>query len=180
MSPEEIQKLKALLVATAMYYGQQIPDQVLGLYVEDLADLPFDRVAQAMGEYRRDAKSTRAPLPGMIRARVEPKSDPEQEAAIMANQIVEAIARTGPYQTPQLDPVAMRIIQMEGGWMQICEMVTNDNLTAFKAQWRTLAKALIGKRERNEALALPSPATRDALRIGGLTRLFHDMPKADA
>lgn len=172
-----MQRLKALIVATAMYYGHQIPDNVLALYVEDLSDLAFASVANAIREVRRDPRTTRFPLPAVIRARLMPSLDPEQEAAIISNQIVEMIARCGPYQTPKLDPVAMQIIQMEGGWAQICEMVTNDNLTAFKAQWRTLAKALIGKKTRNDVLGLPVPQEPGNQRIGELTRLFHNIPK---
>jgi hypothetical protein len=48
---------------------------VLCLYVEDLADLPFDAVMGAIKRLRRDPKITRFPLPAIIRDRVAPVTD---------------------------------------------------------------------------------------------------------
>ncbi len=144
MTREEKQQLKELFVGTALYYGQEVHDQALELYVSDLEDLPFPEVAQGLKDLRREVKTTRCPLPAAIRAKLNPEIDPEAHAALIANEIVHAIGRVGPYQTPYLSDEAMEIVRLEGGWQRICETLTNENLGIFKAQWRGLAKSVIG------------------------------------
>jgi hypothetical protein len=144
MTREERQQLKALFVATSLYYGQEIHDQALELYVSDLEDLPFAGVTQAMKDLRREVKTTRCPLPAAIRAKLNPTVDPEAHAALISNEIVEAIGRVGPYYTPEFSPEAAEVVRLEGGWQRVCEVVTNDNLSIYKAQWRQLAKSVIG------------------------------------
>lgn len=142
MIREEKQQLKELFVATALYYGQDLHNQALELYVSDLEDLPFAEVAQALKDLRREVRTTRCPLPAAIRAKLNPEVDPEARAALIANEIVEAIGRVGPYRLPEFSYEASEIVRLEGGWQRVCEVVTNDNLSIYKAQWRQLAKAV--------------------------------------
>lgn len=145
MNAHEKQQLKALYVATSLYYGYDLPDEALKLYVEDLNDLPYQDVARAIGEIRRDPKNNRCPLPATIRAKLQPIIDPELEADHLVGLVVQAISRVGPYRIPELPPVAMELIKLEGGWENICSMVTDSNLATFKAQWRRLATVLLKK-----------------------------------
>lgn len=178
MSPDEQSQLKALYVATAMYFDQKLPDQVLSLYCEDLTDLPFAAVSKAIGEARRDPKTTRCPLPSAIRVRVHPESDAESEAVLIASNIIGAISRIGPYNTAaahrSLGPVAWRVVELEGGWEAVCENLTYDNMGTLKAQWRGLAKALIQRGIGAEQSKIEhSAGTPVAL----IRSIFKDMPK---
>lgn len=163
MSADEKQKLKALFVATAMYFGQDIPDQALRLYVEDLEDLPFDRVASALCDVRRDPRTTRCPLPAVIRAKVNPESDPEAEAVEAVSRITHAIARIGPYRVEEareyIGPLGWIVVQREGGWEAVCGILTDDNIGILKAQWRQMAVAQFKRAKAGliDAPALPSP-----------------------
>lgn len=183
MTREESQKLKALFVAMSAYYGQRLPDDALALYVEDLADLPYEAVANALTELRRDPRITRCPLPAVVRDRIHPAGNPAAEAIVAANEIAGAIARIGPYRTPTLSSLAMDVIRLEGGWEQICEITTNDNLPTLKAQWRELARSLIetGRSARPSHSAINYGAS--VLRIGpggiGLTEIIKPMPKGN-
>lgn len=76
-------ELKELLVNTALYYGHEIPDEVLLMYVADLRDIPLGRIARALVELRRDPKVTRCPLPAQIRDRVGDGRPPADEAWAM-------------------------------------------------------------------------------------------------
>jgi hypothetical protein len=145
MTRDEKQQLKALFVATGMYYGHQLHDQALELYVADLEDLPFPEVAQVLGELRRDPKIRRCPLPADVRSRLEPSNDPEAIAVAAAAEIVEAIGRVGPYRSPILSLIAGEVVRLEGGWQRVCEVVTNDNQSIYKAQWRELAKSILAR-----------------------------------
>ena len=171
MTPDELKQFKALYVATAMYFDQRLPDQVLSLYVEDLADLPYASVARAIGEARRDPKTTRCPLPSQVRSRVVPQEDPEGEATLVASDIVGAVSRIGPYRAEAarraLGPVAWQVVEMEGGWESLCRNLTYDTLGTFKAQARKLAEVLIrrGVGKETEAPQLPEPPSQPT---GGL------------
>ncbi len=144
MTQEEKQNLKMLFVGMSLYYGQEVHDQALELYVSDLEDLPFPDVEGALRDLRREVKTTRCPLPAAVRAKLNPTIDPDAHAALIANEIVEAIGRVGPYRLPSLSGEALEVIRLEGGWQRLCEVVTNDNLSIYKAQWRQLAKAVMG------------------------------------
>lgn len=171
MSPAEKQQLKGLYIATGLYYGQNIPDEALRLYVEDLEDLPFAAVAEALKELRRESKATRFPLPANIRAKINPAEDPDSEANRVVAEIIHSISHVGPYASPMLSPVAAEVVRAEGGWLQVCELATNDNLTFLRAQWRDLALARI---KSGRPLGQERPALSDQ-RHGGssgeLTRL---------
>lgn len=178
MSQDELRQLKALYVATALYFDQRLPDQVLALYCEDLADLPFTSVAKAIGDARRDPKTTRCPLPSVIRTRLQPESDPESEAILIASNIVGAVSRVGPYNTAaahrSLGPVAWQVVQMEGGWESVCQNLTYENMGMLKAQWRNLAKVLIQRGSRSEAPALEHKSETP---LALVQQIFKEMPK---
>lgn len=146
MTHQEKQQLKALFVATSSYYGHEIPDTALRLYVEDLDDLPFAEIAQALLLLRRDPKQTKCPLPAVIRARINAASDPDSHAVMIAGRILEAIAMIGPYETAKartfIGPHGWRAVEMSGGWHTICQSETDD-LGVRMAQWRNLAKATL-------------------------------------
>lgn len=177
MTDQELKQLKALLVVMGAYYGQELLDSVVTMYAEDLKDLSFEDVNRALTEYRRDPKNTRCPLPAMIRARIEPDSNPESEAIFISNLIVQAISRVGPYQLPDLPWVAKEIIKMEGGWENVCDLATNDNIGMLKAQWRGLAKTLIERKSRTDRTLLPPPNS-ETIRIESMVKgILKEMPK---
>lgn len=176
MTLEEKQQVKALYVATSLYFGQQIPDAALKLYVDDLEDLPFDQVAEALKQVRRDPKTTRCPLPALVRARIEPAPDPESQAAIVASTILEAISSCGPYVTPIFDEITRRVVEMEGGWQQVCEMVSYDNLPTLRAQWRGLARGLIQERGMVHRDRLELEESGEMKQLMSLSPLLKEMP----
>lgn len=143
MSPQEKQQLKALIVATGLYFGHEIPDSVLPLYVEDLADLNFADVTRAIGEARRDPRTTRFPLPAVIRAKLTPSVSDEDVAAEAAARITGAVRMYGNTNADRarkyIGELGWRVVQLDGGWQNVCETLTQDNLGTFRAQWRNLA-----------------------------------------
>ncbi len=166
MTLPEMQRLKALIVATGAYYGQVIDDAVLGMYVNDLADLPFTRVVDELENARRDPKNSRFPLPAVIRSRIKPVDADTDEirAHTAVARIPEAIAKYGWANAKQarefIGELGWLIVSRDGGWVRVCEMLNQDNIGTLKAQWRTQA-LFEAKRSRagltNEAPALPMP-----------------------
>lgn len=153
MTKEETQKLKAIILATNMYYGRELRDDVLLMQVSDLADLSFDAVAQAYVNYRRNPKNRQPPLPADILEAVNPGNvvSPEQDAVEASNRIIQAMTRYG-WTNPDrarefIGELGWMIVEREGGWRDLCERTTNDDLPILKAQWRELAKALRSRAE---------------------------------
>jgi hypothetical protein len=184
VNPTERQALKGIFVATALYFGQELPDAALKLYCEDLEDLPFTQVAEALKALRRDPKTTRCPLPSAIRAKLNPESNAESEAIVLASRIVGQITRLGPYQPAAarmaLGPVAWEVVQMEGGWESICQTLTFENMPILKAQWRNLAKALIERGGHTPSVDRPAiPDKRSTTGLTNLSDIFKGLPKPE-
>jgi hypothetical protein len=164
VTPDEKRSLKALFVATALYFNQDIADAALGLYIDDLEDLPFPEVAQALKDIRRNPKTTRCPLPSAIRANLNPESDPESEATLLASRIA-------------MGPVAWEVVHMEGGWESVCQSLTYDNMTTMKAQWRNTARALLERGKPKKWADYDKLEDKTSLPRQLLENLFKDIPK---
>jgi hypothetical protein len=182
MTEQEKQQLKVSYVKTALYYGQQIADVALQVYIEDLEDLPYLDVETALVEFRRDPRMKGYPLPAQIRAKLRPKMDPSQESELIASEILEAIGRVGPYRIPLLSPVARDLVRREGGWQHVCEMVTDESIPMFRAQWRRLAESLLIRGDRGESSTqLPEPPNggngEGRAQLIDMSQLLRSMPK---
>jgi hypothetical protein len=181
VTPDEKRSLKALFVATALYFNQDIADAALGLYIDDLEDLPFPEVAQALKDIRRNPKTTRCPLPSAIRANLNPESDPESEATLLASRIVGLVVRIGPYASSSarlaMGPVAWEVVHMEGGWESVCQSLTYDNMTTMKAQWRNTARALLERGKPKKWADYDKLEDKTSLPRQLLENLFKDIPK---
>lgn len=142
-----------------MYYRDQIPDEVIELYVFDLKDLDFESVRIAYEKYRRNPRNTRAPLPAAIREIISPLEDPRTMAIDASNRIVAAIAKHGytwnwprdgkwwPHHSFQdaciaeVGELGWDVIQRMGGWLAVHDEWKREGDGIFKAQLRDLAEA---------------------------------------
>lgn len=158
MIAQEKQQLKLLLIATSSYYGQKIPDDAMTLYVEDLEDLPFADVARALKDLRRDPKTIRCPMPAVIRDRIQPANTDENDAVEAASRIIAAVAKYGWNNSESareyIGDLGWRVVMLDGGWRNVCETLTHDNIGMLRAQWRNTALAQ-SKRARAGVLELP-------------------------
>jgi hypothetical protein len=183
MTDSEIQMLKKLLVATAAYYGQQVPDNVLALYVEDLADLPFVDVARVLREIRRDPKTTRCPLPAAIRAKLRPVDTDEGIALAAVTRMIEAVSRYGWNNTEKAKEfcgeLAWSIVTADGGWMKVCENLDPETLGVARAQWAKMALNNLHRSRAGtlrSAPALPGPVNETLVGLTPMTKLLQEMP----
>lgn len=95
MTQAELQELKAALVATALYYGETLPSQVIPIYAADLADLELMDCLTALQAYRRNARNRRRPLPADIRTLVQGDASSESRARDIAARLHGALVRYG-------------------------------------------------------------------------------------
>lgn len=174
MTGEEIQKLKAMIAVNASYYSQIVQDNVLALYVADLADLPLAAVERALHELRRDSRTTRFPLPATIRERILGAKPGEMDHAREASaRILAAVSKFGPYNLEGakefVGSLGWEVVVLQGGWLEVCEKLDYSNQGQMQAQWRDLAES-VAKRRRAGHVAgpsLPSPGS-PAIDVKGL------------
>lgn len=157
-----IQALKEAILLTAGYYGRQISDPVLAMYVEDLQDLNVGKVIRAYADWRRNPRNTAFPLPAQIRGMVEPQVDPLHAAQEIAARITHAITKfghpCGQEAREYIGPIGWAIVNRQGGWGHLCKYhgITIQP-TAFQAQARDLAVSMLKYpvSAMNEAIGLP-------------------------
>lgn len=117
----QIKKAWSLMAA---YYARTLQDEVLAMYADDLADLPAERVLEAMKAYRRDPKNRQMPLPAQIRDMIEPQETPEAAARDLASKISGAIVKFGhPNENLARNYIGEKgwaIVQRWGGWSYLC------------------------------------------------------------
>lgn len=194
MDQRERQQLKAAFVTTALYYGATLQDEVLAMYVEDLADLPFPQLLEAMKAYRRSPKSRRPPLPADLRALVQGEASVEGRGREIAARLHGALVKYGYTWTdgyfaggnrwfdgggkawPTWREAAVaelggedgaQVIDRLGGWAAFHQYANFAEPTVVAAQVRDLA-ATVGRVPKSAGPALPS-SSRPAL-PGGIDK----------
>lgn len=128
--------VKEMILLTAIYYSKTVPDAVLEMYAEDLADLPVDRVLEAYKIYRRNPANKFFPLPAQIREIIAPTVSAKSEARESVERIKQAITKFGYCNLNEarmyIGPVGWKLVQGLGGWTAVCEsnFIVNSNLIA--------------------------------------------------
>ena len=124
MSRDEKAKITQLYAVTAAYFRQQLPDEVLKLYAEDLAELNYDDAYRALNAYRKDPKNRTVPLPSQIISICTPAVDPLAYGREVAGRIVKAISLYGWPQPAKarefIGEEGWQVIQERGGWEHFC------------------------------------------------------------
>lgn len=148
MTSNEITQLKALWIFYAAYFNRTLPDEVIEMYCEDLADLDFDTVKAALAQYRRNPKNTQLPIPSKIRELVCPQIDDDSISREAAARIVAAVPKfgwnNGKDAKVYIGELGWQVVQKQGGWVYLCENMGKEiSPTTFQAQARDLAKTQI-------------------------------------
>lgn len=171
MTQDEALKLRALWAMYAGYFRQQIADEVLIMYADDLADLNFVDVKNALDSYRKNPKNRMLPMPSQIREVIQPVVDHESAAKEIAARITHAITKygwsSGDKAKEYIGPIGWGIVNKQGGWMHLCENHgLTINPTSFQAQARDLAVAALKYPEAamNQAIGLP-PVSSEILKL---------------
>jgi len=101
------------------------------------------------------------------------KVDSAVESRQVAALIVGCVSRWGwnnaKMAEKDIGPLGWRVVELSGGWPQICSILTDRNTSTLTAQWRDLAASLAEK-ERLGITALPG-ADNERKGINGAIRL---------
>ncbi len=130
MTTNEQLELKRIIVLTSLYYSKPLPDEVVRMYVSDLADLPFDPVVAAIGVYRRNPKNLYMFLPAHLRDIVCPQANNLDLARDTALRIMHAVKKFGHSnsQTARtfVGEEAWTMVNRWGGWETLCKRLGED------------------------------------------------------
>lgn len=133
---------KAILL-TAAYYGREISEAVLKMYLRDLSDLDETKCILAYDAWRKMPENRTFPLPAQIREMLNPTISltNEQKAADIAGRLVGAVSKFG-YANAQearefIGEVGWQIVELRGGWNFICRNLgVSLSPSTFEAQAR--------------------------------------------
>ena len=95
MTSEQKSEVARLYNATCKVFDKVLDSDVLKMQVEDLADLPFEKVMRALIDYRRNPKNTIWPRANKIREIINPKIDTKDLAVELSRKIDKAISKYG-------------------------------------------------------------------------------------
>lgn len=174
----------ARLTALAAMCGFTLTPELIALYDRNLCASGYPKLVMAL-DYVIVNRKSRDPFPSIkeIRDLVAPESDPEVEAIEAAGRIVQAVTRVGPYQTEKarefIGELGWLVVQREGGWQTVCQILTDDNIGILKAQWRQMAKAQYARAKAGvvTAPALPQPEEKGRVIPFDMTKLLPEMPR---
>jgi hypothetical protein len=145
MTTKEIDDLKKIIISTAAYYQRPINEVVLIMMVEDLSDLPFDRIAKEFELWRKSSNPF-FPLAGQIREKILPPKESTDSGVSLASIIFSAISKHGwnnlNAAKEMIGPVGWEVVKRFGGWQTICTEVSESNKNIYFAQVRELAALL--------------------------------------
>lgn len=169
----EKQRLKADFVVLAAYYQQTLHDSALAMYAEDLSDMDYGDVADAMRRLRCQPGRRSCPLPADIRDEAAPSQGSiVAQANDIAGRISAAISRYGYTRAEEakqyIGDTGWLVVGRMGGWRQICTTLLSSEMGTFRAQCRDMARSALEIGTRPSPPALPAPS-RLAIGSGSLT-----------
>jgi hypothetical protein len=146
MNQAERSQVAKIITATAMYYQRPITSEVVSMMVDDLEDLPFEKVLKAYQAIRRDAKNKFFPLPAQVRELICPVMSVQAQAREDVENIKIAITDFGYMRGAEaraaIGEIGWRIVEGLGGWQRVCESNFIHN-SALIAQARARGEDLI-------------------------------------
>lgn len=176
MTKEEVKILRVHISAMSQYFGHPLSDEVIKMYADDLADLDHEEVMKTLQKIRRDPKTSRFPLPSLIRAKIDPQDSPEGLAREIAAKMIGAVSKYGWNNTERakeyIGPIGWKLIGHLGGWEEFNRIVSYENITTLQAQIREMLTPLMTKGIQSGSLQIENNSEG----IGELTKFEINMP----
>jgi hypothetical protein len=164
------QAIKEQVIMLASFSGREMNEMLLSGYMNAISDLDQGQVLDALKSWLRTNKGF--PHPADIREKVMPEINPADDALDVANLIITSVGKYGWTNPDQarafMGELGWTTVTRMGGWRHLCETLTQDNETTFRAQIKNYAETVRRKAMRGElsiAPALPSPQGESAQKL---------------
>lgn len=165
-----------------MVPGFLLSKELLTIYDMQLAPLGYENVCRALDEIIC-TRGSRDPFPSVaeIRHKIMPVVDDETQAIEIAGRIAEAVVKDGHVNLTRakerIGELGWQVVQMSGGWLEVCSLESARDLNIAKAQWRKDALAVLARRKAGGRPELPPPTGQGApKRIADIMARLPDMP----
>ncbi len=153
----EQEEFRTYLVALSeMVPGFTLKAELIALYDEAAAKMGYKRSAIAIKQIiaSRNSRDAFPSVSDIIEIVSFNFLDPEE----ISTKITGAVSKFGNYRAADariyLGEVAWDIVKIEGGWENVCQMLTYDNLSTLQAQWRRLAQVIIQRKKNAEMVRI--------------------------
>jgi len=170
-----------LMYGLAKLCQQQLDDEILELYDQDLSPLGYSKICPALKQIIRERR-TKDQFPSIrdIREKIDPVVDDQSQAVAVVAEIWKGVAeygRTGAKWAEQkLSPLSWAVVRHYGCWANLCIDANTNNTTTFKAQLRQLAETVIKLSKAgqlDQKIPLPEKPNDQVAKLIG----FKEMPK---
>ena len=168
------QEIIATYGQLAMIYGKQLSPQALVLMVDSLDDLAPGDVLRVLREWVKRNKSF--PMPSDLREAITPVVSDLDDGRDIASRVIKSIARYG-WNNPEaaknyIGEIGWECVSRMGGWVTLCQELSDENRGILVAHIRDLAVTLKKKSIAgtiNDPLnfpnQLPDGSSRDSKKI---------------
>lgn len=179
MTPEQ-KEFAGIIYAIAEMTNTVVSDFMLQLYDEQLSPLGYPKVNAALKRVFADAGARKGfPTVNDIKKEMGASElNPDDEANLIAGNIVGAIRRIGSYNhegaREAIGEIGWKVVNMLGGWAPLCERVHDDDLPTYTAQFRQMAKAMLNNQKREEYLLGSGERTHPLV-----LKLVEEMPRVN-
>lgn len=148
------------LTNLAVMSGFNLNDSLLEFYDQIFQPYGYDRVILALDELGHAmGQGAKFPMPATIKAKmgIVEVSD-ESKARDISARIINAVSKYGWNNEndakEHVGAIGWYVVEQQGGWRHVSDLLTDSNTSVFQAQWRDLAMAAMAK-DRNGCLNEP-------------------------
>lgn len=184
MNPEDRKLIANRLAASWIMFGRDPHFETLAFMVDNLADLPANKILFAIEKYCRDPKHTTAPTVGKLRAYCEPQQDPRSLAIDAASRVVGAVSKFGWAQgrsaREYIGELGWLAVERCGGWSYVCENLgLGLSVGTFQAQVRDACEAILARGEvgLDSPPGLPGRNEENLQRLGKIVNQLTEKKK---
>jgi hypothetical protein len=147
--------IRHAMLGLSKIYKEELTKELIEIWETVLDELTETEIKSAVRQYILNPKNVFFPKPGQIYGLVRIENT-DEEAIFIANQIVGAISRIGPYRSEDaktyLGEIGWAVVCLRGGWQEVCNVESNDQIGILTAQLRDATKGIIGRKKRGEEL----------------------------
>jgi len=152
------------LTVIADLVGYSLTEEVIALYLHHMQGKDLEAAAVGLQRLSRSLKPGKGfpSVDEILESMGDGGSADEDKARDAASLIVAAVRRFGSVRQENLveeyvGPLAWAVVKRQGGWLAVCESLTNQNIGLMQSQWRDLAKSLCSLNRHGELRHIELP-----------------------
>jgi hypothetical protein len=165
MQTADLKKFAVLMATLAEVFndGKEVSKIKMEIYFKSLEKYPIEHISQAISNMINNRVYPSFPKPAEILQEINGRAENRATEAWL--KVVDAVARIGNYQSVKFsDPVIHSVVQVMGGWPQLCQMESKEEHWKQKEFERLYE--VIASREGKHPDYLPGTVEMENYRTG--------------